>query len=673
MIRSARTGTTPMMLLAAISIVTGGASGRGLVAAQDTAVPSAAHDPRVGENGVEILTPTPGVNLNRYVYKMLIDVRTNWNAVMPTAALAGEKGKTTVEFQIQADGKVEDISVAGSSGNDLFDQAAVKGIRNSSPLDPLPRGFTGPYIRLRISFLYNMSPHAAQSASPFDCNALKAPERPQAPPYDRLELVAFLLGQTSWQYAGQIVCQRGIDFAPDSSFLDTLRSFAVPSNLLDSIGKLTPQTIRQPSPTRVSAYGFLEMAIADKRGVREAPVGEDYERALRLADDSAALHLAYSMSLLSGRRYPEAELQARRSLELWPQDAEAHVALAMALSGQERDEEAVPEAREALRIFPNHKAALVELGLSLARSRQYKEAVPVLQEAASRAAEVPTVHKFLGISLLYTGNLDSAIGELALFLKANPEDAQAHYFLGVALRSTHKQDEALAQFREAARIEPTNPLYSAVVDPSDPEKAGDDGSKPAGPRPDDCFYSGNVYTNTYFGFSYEYPKGWNVLSADASKALVRFGSSMLANGDPAAPDYIEVGSENSYALLGVTQSAVKGLATRVNVIQIQALDLRVAPDLKSGEDMLKSITKLLQQRGLPISIVKPPESFEIGGRTFWSTKLNIKANNDIVHETDAATIEKNYLLLFVFAAHDDSKLDELVGTMQSLRFMDSPR
>ncbi|MGC1200340.1 MAG: hypothetical protein WA879_02230, partial [Candidatus Acidiferrales bacterium] len=137
--------------------------------------------------------------------------------------------------------------------------------------------------------------------------------------------------------------------------------------------------------------------------------------------------------------------------------------------------------------------------------------------------------------------------------------------------------------------------------------------------------------------------------------------------------YIEVGSENSYALLGVTQSAVKGLATRVNVIQIQALDLRVAPDLKSGEDMLKSITKLLQQRGLPISIVKPPESFEIGGRTFWSTKLNIKANNDIVHETDAATIEKNYLLLFVFAAHDDSILDELVGTMQSLRFMDSPR
>jgi len=196
-------------------------------------------------------------------------------------------------------------------------------------------------------------------------------------------------------------------------------------------------------------------------------------------------------------------------LELWPEDADAHVALATALSAQKRDGEAVPEAREALRIFPGHKAARIELGISLARSGQYKEAIPVLRDVKFMAPQLPLIYKHLGGSLVHAGgDFDEAIQYLNLFLKTNPDDAEAHYFLGVALRGVYKTDAALAEFREAARLEPNNSLYAVNAVSKDSQETTSNTSKPDAARPDDGYVSENVYRNTFFGFSYQFPRGW---------------------------------------------------------------------------------------------------------------------------------------------------------------------
>jgi len=44
----------------------------------------------------------------------------------------------------------------GSSGKLPLDRAAVSSIRASSPFEPLPPAFSGPYIELRFIFLYNL-------------------------------------------------------------------------------------------------------------------------------------------------------------------------------------------------------------------------------------------------------------------------------------------------------------------------------------------------------------------------------------------------------------------------------------------------------------------------------------------------------------------------------------
>ncbi len=190
-------------------------------------------------------------------------------------------------------------------------------------------------------------------------------------------------------------------------------------------------------------------------------------------------------------------------------------------------------------------------------------------------------------------------------------------------------------------------------------------------QPDDCFFSDNVYTNTFFGFSYEIPKGWIVQKADVGKAAVRLGISMLANGDPIMPDIAEAISTNAYQLLFVTKQTTKEISTQVSSLQIQALDAKSGPDLKSGEDFLKLGTEFLAGTGLTFSVAAPAEQFTIEGRTFWRVTLDITVKGVISHAVEAVTIEKGYVLLFVFASPDVSKLDELVHTMQSIRFTDS--
>ena len=114
-------------------------------------------------SAVQILTPTEGVDFNDYIQRVLASVKRNWYAVMPESAQLGDKGIVTLEFSIHRDGSVpsnEPDRVRGS-GKEPLDRAAISAIRSSNPFDHLPPAFTGPEIRLRFIFLYNLPVEAA--------------------------------------------------------------------------------------------------------------------------------------------------------------------------------------------------------------------------------------------------------------------------------------------------------------------------------------------------------------------------------------------------------------------------------------------------------------------------------------------------------------------------------
>lgn len=111
----------------------------------------------------QILTPTEGVDFSDYMARVLASVRRNWYAVMPESAQLGDRGRVVLEFSIRRDGSVPNADPQRllSSGKEPLDRAAVSAIRSSNPFDHLPPAFTGPEIRLRFIFLYNLPLDAA--------------------------------------------------------------------------------------------------------------------------------------------------------------------------------------------------------------------------------------------------------------------------------------------------------------------------------------------------------------------------------------------------------------------------------------------------------------------------------------------------------------------------------
>jgi TonB family protein len=111
-----------------------------------------------------MLTPTEGVDFNDYLQRVVASVKRNWYSVMPESVYLGEKGKVILRFRIMANGAVPDAEpqLEGSSGKEPLDRAASSSIRTSSPFEPLPSAFSGPFIELRFIFLYNLPISAAQ-------------------------------------------------------------------------------------------------------------------------------------------------------------------------------------------------------------------------------------------------------------------------------------------------------------------------------------------------------------------------------------------------------------------------------------------------------------------------------------------------------------------------------
>jgi TonB family protein len=109
-------------------------------------------------NAVTILTPTEGVDFNPYINRVLAIVKQNWYAVMPESARLGDQGRVILQFRIQRNGVVPDQEpvLMGTSGKEPLDRAAISSIRASTPFEPLPSAFSGPYIELRFIFLYNI-------------------------------------------------------------------------------------------------------------------------------------------------------------------------------------------------------------------------------------------------------------------------------------------------------------------------------------------------------------------------------------------------------------------------------------------------------------------------------------------------------------------------------------
>ena len=490
--------------------------------------------------------------------------------------------------------------------------------------------------------------------------------RDELSPFDELELFGFLAAGPSESYAKQIIEARGATFTPDATFM---ASFANPSlqEMLRSIRARSPRAI---SPDRDAAYELLRRAWVAQQHRFFAAASETYQRALDLAPNSAALHLAYALNLLFLRDYSAAETQSRNSLKLWPENAEAHASLALSLTAQKQFAEAESESRESLRIFPDNHSAMLALGISLTHEEKFKEAIPILQKLIAASPKMPEPRKALGISQVKTGEIDEGTNQLRFYLQNAPQDAEAHYYLGVALRSKGHSEEAALQFAEALRLQPNNLEYEAAAHPFVTRSTTDEALP--GPKPEDGSISENIYTNKFFGFMYEFPNGWIRLSSDAARAALEAGGRFISGGDdPTQVDARAVAERKGHPLLYVVEDGIGKQSIPVKTVMVTALDIGTAPELAPGS-FLKSVSERFKHTGAPLVINEAPAEIALGGRSFWKATFAVQTTMGSIYTTEFVTADKGYFLIFVISSQGPENLHEVEKSLESVRFFGTP-
>ena len=82
-----------------------------------------------------------------YIDRMKTLVGEHWFRPQAATGVA-----TTVYFVIERDGALRDARTEAESGNGTFDRAALRAVLESSPLPPLPFGYSGSYLGVHLTF-----------------------------------------------------------------------------------------------------------------------------------------------------------------------------------------------------------------------------------------------------------------------------------------------------------------------------------------------------------------------------------------------------------------------------------------------------------------------------------------------------------------------------------------
>lgn len=108
--------------------------------------------------GLEMLSPTEGLDWTSYLQRVYVTVKRNWFAIMPESVELGERGVVVLTFKIMRNGGVpgDEPIIQRNSGKEPLDRAAYSSIRASNPFEPIPAEYKGDYIELRYTYLYNI-------------------------------------------------------------------------------------------------------------------------------------------------------------------------------------------------------------------------------------------------------------------------------------------------------------------------------------------------------------------------------------------------------------------------------------------------------------------------------------------------------------------------------------
>ena len=111
--------------------------------------------PVQGAPGLSAGVAVDAANFEFTYYLIALRNRIGQNWAAPAGLRSdGEPVRAIVYFRIERDGRVSEVRVEESSSRSFFDQSAVRAVRISAPLPPLPLAFDGEQLGVHFAFTY---------------------------------------------------------------------------------------------------------------------------------------------------------------------------------------------------------------------------------------------------------------------------------------------------------------------------------------------------------------------------------------------------------------------------------------------------------------------------------------------------------------------------------------
>jgi TonB family protein len=107
------------------------------------------------QNFPTIQFDSKGVEFGPWIRRFVAQVKRNW--MIPYAAMS-MRGHVVLTFFVHKDGRITELTLAGPSGVDAFNNAAYNALAWSNPTQPLPPEYPDDRAFFTVTFFYNEQP-----------------------------------------------------------------------------------------------------------------------------------------------------------------------------------------------------------------------------------------------------------------------------------------------------------------------------------------------------------------------------------------------------------------------------------------------------------------------------------------------------------------------------------
>jgi len=104
------------------------------------------------EDDPDIQFDSKGIDFGPWLRRFVAQVKSNW--FVPEAAMA-LKGRVVLQFNVQRNGAITELTIAQPSSVDAFTKSAYNALRRTNPTLPLPPDYPAPMASFTVTFHYN--------------------------------------------------------------------------------------------------------------------------------------------------------------------------------------------------------------------------------------------------------------------------------------------------------------------------------------------------------------------------------------------------------------------------------------------------------------------------------------------------------------------------------------